>query len=359
MKKRITTLSLLLTILLTGCEVPVNSENGSSYSENPSIEVTSSENITSGDESSTSRFDGAKPFPSESSEQPSTSTPTTSLPPVTSEEPSTSVPAPSSEVETGDLPQDVVDYYIGVDFGLKGTNLKSALYNKIKGHKTVSYDSLVGYMKTTDRDWNLSPNPSDTNPYMVLIYGTYNFKTSTAKKHSTVNDIWDKEHIWAKSHGNFGTSQGAGSDLHHLRTSDKYNNNNRGNLDFGRVDNLDKWVKDNKGTGNNAGKIGYQNGFSSAKVYEPMDIYKGDVARAIFYMATRYSQGSPTLNVVNQITGLTGSPGSHGILSVLLEWNKLDPVDEFEFNRNGLVQDIQNNRNPFIDYPWLADAIWA
>lgn len=351
--KRISNLFLLLVIILSGCGKVDNSDNSSQPTNTPSS-TESSNGDTSEDIPST-----LPPVTSEetttlpNSEEVTSEIPSTTLPPVTSEEES-SLPGSSEP-----LPSEVSAYYAGVDFDLSGDQLKSALYNKIKAHTTHGYSSLNNIMKITDRDWNLSPDRSDSNPYMVLIYGTYNFKTGSAKRHGTQNDIWDKEHIWAKSHGDFGTSNGAGSDLHHLRASDKYNNNNRGSLDFGRVDNFKKWVKDNKGTGENSGKIGSQKEFSGTDVYEPMDIYKGDVARAIFYMATRYSVGSPLLLLADQPTGRTGSPGYHGILSTLLEWNEIDPVDEFEFNRNGLVQEYQKNRNPFIDYPYLAEKIWA
>jgi len=342
--KKTTTLILLFSIILTGCNKPNTSEFSESSPDSINGQDSSSSQIVS-----TSEEDSLNSAPV--SEIQSTSE-------LASEVASEENTQASSE-HNDELPLDVKAYYQGVDLNLNGDQLKSELYNKIKAHTTFGYSGLNNIMKTTDRDWNLSPDPSDTNPYMHLIYGTYNFSTATAKRHSTQNSIWDKEHIWAKSHGDFGTSNGAGSDLHHLRASDKYNNNGRSSLDFGRVDSLKKWVNDTNGTGKPSGRIGSQNNYPGVDVYEPMDIYKGDVARAVFYMATRYSVGSPTLFMSNEPTQRTSSPGHLGILSTLLEWNELDPVDEFEFNRNGLVQEYQKNRNPFIDYPWLAPQIWA
>lgn len=352
-------LTILLATILSGCSSASSSEDVStpdSTSQQPSL----SQADENSQPSLTSQFIPPTSDSSSLEESSSSPLPSTSEDAISSEEITTSIEEVTSE-ETSTSHEDsaVTNYYRDVDLALSGTSLKNELYNKIKGHQAYSYKSLNGHMKTTDRDWKLSPDPSDSNPYMVLIYGTYNFDPTSAKKHSTNNTIWDKEHIWAKSHGDFGTTTGVGSDLHNLRASDKYNNNNRGSYDFGRVDSLDKYVRDNNNTGNNSGKIGKQNGFGESKVYEPLDMYKGDVARALFYMATRYSSGYPILNLSDSITGRTGSPGKHGILSVMLEWNKLDPVDEFEFNRNGLVQNLQNNRNPFIDYPFLADAIWG
>jgi hypothetical protein len=82
--------------------------------------------------------------------------------------------------------------------------------------------------------------------------------------------------------------------------------------------------------------------------------WRGDVARAVFYMAVRYN----ALSVVN------GNPpnttvGQLGDLALLLQWNQTDPRDDFEMNRNNYIYTWQVNRNPFIDYPNLADYIWG
>ena len=87
---------------------------------------------------------------------------------------------------------------------------------------------------------------------------------------------WNREHTWAKSHGNFGTSKGPGTDIHHLRPTDVQVNSARGNLDF---DNGGSAVKGCNGC------------FKTANSWEPPDNVKGDVARILFYMATRYEKG--------------------------------------------------------------------
>lgn len=262
-----------------------------------------------------------------------------------------------------EVPTSVFNYYVNVNFNLTGNSLKGELYNKISVHTSHSYGSLFDLMKTTDRDWNLSPDPSDSNPYMVLIYATYNFKTSSAKRwDSKSNGVYDKEHIWAKSHGNFGNNAPAGTDLHHLRASDQKNNSSRGNLDFGTV-------SGGKGVTDYSGSASGKTGSSTTKngsVYEPLDIYKGDVARAMFYMATRYSSFNTSggnehrnLVLVDNITKSSTGNGQFGIVSELLKWHAADPVDEFEFNRNGLVQEKQKNRNPYIDFPELATKVFG
>jgi endonuclease I len=277
----------------------------------------------------------------------------------TSEEPPSSSENPTNYPDTPagiEVPQSVFEYYASVDFNKTGNNLKLELYNKIKGHVSTSYNGLNATMAITDRNWDLSPDPNDSDPYMVLIYASYN--DTNPKKYSTrSNDVWDKEHIWAKSHGNFGNTPPAGSDMHHLRASDKRNNGSRGNLDFGKANSVKSTINDYDGKP--SGKTGTQTG-KSGTVYEPLPQYRGDVARAMFYMATRYHNDTQTqLTLVDNTTSSSTGAGKFGILSTLLEWHLQDPVDEFEFRRNGLVQGYQNNRNPYIDFPSLAHDVFG
>ena len=276
----------------------------------------------------------------------------------TSEEPPSSSENPTNYPDTPagiEVPQSVFEYYASVDFNKTGNNLKLELYNKIKGHVSTSYNGLNATMAITDRNWDLSPDPNDSDPYMVLIYASYN--DTNPKKYSTRNDVWDKEHIWAKSHGNFGDTPPAGSDMHHLRASDKRNNGSRGNLDFGKANSVKSTINDYDGKP--SGKTGTQTG-KSGTVYEPLPQYRGDVARAMFYMATRYHNDTQTqLTLVDNTTSSSTGAGKFGILSTLLEWHLQDPVDEFEFRRNGLVQGYQNNRNPYIDFPSLAHDVFG
>lgn len=158
---------------------------------------------------------------------------------------------------------------------------------------------------------------------------------------------WNREHIYPQSRGGFtnGTSDTPDginvwepsnanmlnhghADAHHLRAEDGPENSSRNNKDFG--------LTDYNGFAGNAGS------------------WKGDVARAVFYMCVRYNG----LNVVN------GNPpdstvGQLGDLATLLQWNVNDPADDFEMNRNNYIYTWQQNRNPFIDYPYLADYIWG
>lgn len=155
---------------------------------------------------------------------------------------------------------------------------------------------------------------------------------------SSGGSIWNREHVWPQSTGWSDTTV-AGSDLHHIRPTDPSVNSSRGNMPFGEVTNGTE-VKTSHGTGSGC--------YRGGGYFEPHDDTKGDIARIIFYLLTRYADADN-----KPITGVAQS------LELLLEWHELDPVSEWEISRNNKTADIQGNRNPFIDYPSLADIIWG
>ncbi len=255
------------------------------------------------------------------------------------------------------------DYYASIKSTMKGDTLKTALYKIIKGHTKYGYDSLENAMKITDRDYTLSPEGTDEeDPYMRLLYADYNGNISTAKRWGTslggyntgTDEVWNKEHIWAKSNGFNTESLPAYSDLHHLRASDWKCNNIRSNNPFANVSNhssstaVQDWTQSRK-----------TDNYSSGGVFEPRDADKGDVARALFYMATRYYNGDGSGGTsLSLTTGTDSSGGKWGYLDTLITWHEQDPVDEFESHRNDLVQEVQGNRNPYIDHPEYVRAVF-
>ena len=156
-----------------------------------------------------------------------------------------------------------------------------------------------------------------------------------------INDTskgWNREHVWPKSLGGFNTS-GAGSDLHHIRPTDKSINGTRGNEKYGIPANGGSPVT---GTVTVAGAVG---GYSDNTYFQPLDNVKGDVARICLYVYVRYGG---ELSKCSEITNVFQS------VDVLLQWHAEDPVDTWEMGRNEVVYAIQGNRNVFIDYPELA-----
>ncbi|MBY0064553.1 MULTISPECIES: endonuclease [Priestia] len=228
----------------------------------------------------------------------------------------------------------VEDYY-RTAAGKTGNTLKTELHNIIDHHTELSYSAVWEALKKTDED------PANTNNVILLYTGRSQAKSTNG---GGVDD-WNREHVWAKSHGDFGTAMGPGTDLHHLRPTDVSVNSTRGNLDF-----------DNGGTEHSEALGNY---FDSDS-WEPRDEVKGDVARMLFYMAVRYEgdvSDEPDLELNNTVNN--GTAPYHGKLSVLLQWNAQDPVDDRERRRNDIIySDYQHNRNPFIDHPEWVNEIW-
>ena len=213
-----------------------------------------------------------------------------------------------------------------------GSELKDALCRIVNtGVKTNLYrSSLDNILQVTDRH---STNGSSTQVRCIYLQ-----EGITA---------FNKEHIWAQSHGIDETDPAYG-DLHHIRACNSTMNSKRGNLDF---DNC-----------RNASGAGSLNGcYYTGKAFEPPDAAKGDVARAVLYMDVRYENkynSKMDLELVDSI-GTSSDGNQLGKLSTLLAWNELDPPDDFERRRNELIYTTyQYNRNPFIDHPTWARAVF-
>lgn len=216
-----------------------------------------------------------------------------------------------------------------------GTALKSALHDIIDDHTEISYTAVWDALRYTDED------PNNSNNVILLYTG----RSQSKYDNGGLVDQWNREHVWAKSHGNFGTTPGAGTDLHHLRPTDVSVNSSRGNLDFDM--------------GGSPHSEAYLCNYDSDS-WEPRDEVKGDIARMIFYMAVRYEgdvSGEVDLEINEQVAN--GSDPFIGKLSVLKAWNEQDPVDDFERHRNDVIfENYQFNRNPFIDHPEWVNSIW-
>lgn len=240
-----------------------------------------------------------------------------------------------------DNPYRDMGYYYAEATGIDVELLKQALHDIIDDHHTYSYDDAKDLLKETDED----PN----NPNNVILF--YTGRSQAKDTFGSGVDQWNREHVWAKSHGGFGENAPAGSDLHHLRPTDASVNSRRSNLDFDYGTTL---VVDTYGDGSS---YCY---YTNNTCFEPRDEVKGDVARILFYMAVRYEgdkAGEPDLELNDNVNN--DSSPYMGRLSILLEWNRLDPVDDFERNRNDVIYSYQGNRNPFIDNPEYAEMIFG
>ena len=298
--------------------------------------------------------------------------------------------------------REIISYYNTTDYkkGLKREYLLNFLQNTISNnHKKIEYKEAWKtnwqYFTLLDRDWEYDPLTQDEidnttpenigwkteNVYCLPLY------TDRLIFIDGTKTLVDREHVWPTSKGfkiknnldkNKNPQPYAGTDMHNLHMGDKHNNENgHNNLPFGNV--LDKSsskpIKSST-TGEITGYVGLNK--YGIKVYEPRDIDKGDIARTLFYMATRYhtfksiDNYEPALKLVTDIIDnkevdktisieeTQYNPAVYGILDDLLEWNKLDPVSEHEIHRNNLCHKIvQGNRNPYIDYPEWADIAFG
>lgn len=172
--------------------------------------------------------------------------------------------------------------------------------------------------------------------YCDRIYQKDDFKRGSQPGPGIVPDstIINVEHTWPQSRfsGKYPKDLQK-ADLHHLFPTDSKMNSLRGNNPFGEV------VHDNGPTACSASRFGSGKD-SSLDVFEPPQAHKGHVARALFYFSVRYD--------------LPIRPSEEVILK---KWNKENPVDAEEMARNEEIFKTQGNRNPFVDYPELADAI--
>jgi endonuclease I len=227
------------------------------------------------------------------------------------------------------------DTYYQDAIGKTGPALKDALHTIISDQTKISYSAVWDALKLTDEDPGNSAN----------VIELYSGRSVPKDTNGGDVDDWNREHVWAKSHGDFGTATGPGTDVHHLRPEDVTVNSARGNLDF-----------DEGGSA-----VNQCDGCSAdADSFEPREAVKGDVARMILYMAIRYEGGDgwPDLEPNDAVNN--GSAPALGRLSVLLQWNAQDPPDAFEMHRNDVIyEQIQHNRNPFIDHPEWAPEIFG
>ena len=210
---------------------------------------------------------------------------------------------------------------------MSSSALKSALHSLMTTthKKTSSYDDCHYKADKTDCENN--------NGKVSLIYTSYE---ATMQQWNG----WNREHVWPKSLGG-DTTTGGGADLHHIRPSDASVNSARNNRKYGNV---------NGGTasyGNNPA-VDYLGGHYLGNFFEPLDNVKGDVARICLYVHVRWGSAWGASNITSVFQSV----------DVLLEWCELDPVDTWEMGRNEVIQDIQGNRNVFIDYPELAWLIF-
>jgi endonuclease I len=249
-----------------------------------------------------------------------------------------------SSLSTGQIPS----YYQNINLNLTGDQLK----NELSALISTTHQNLIEYTSSNSIDtWDIVKSSDvfalDTSK-VLLVYG-YNDNDATVENDrtrakslschtSSCFGLWNREHVFPKSLAspNLVTNfPGAGTDVHNLRACDYSTNASRSNKKF------------DAGNGNSSS--------NNQGNWYPGDEWKGDVARIIMYMYLRYpNQCEPTnVGIGTQLFSPNGD-----MPDVFLNWNSSDPVSEFEETRNNSIANVQGNRNPFIDNPYLATLIW-
>ncbi|MDD2798680.1 MAG: endonuclease [Bacteroidales bacterium] len=238
-----------------------------------------------------------------------------------------------------------INYYSSAEGKIQAT-LKTALSNIILTHTERSYANLWTDFQTTDKR-------ADGKVWDIYSITTnYVFVTNQCGNYSGEGSCYNREHSFPKSWFNDGTPMY--TDLFHLYPSDGYVNGRRGNDPFGEV------ASPSYSSANGYSKLGTCTfpGYSGS-VFEPNDELKGDLARSYFYMVTAYESVLPSWPGSDQIVKNTYPSLSAWSIELFLKWSRQDPVSQKEINRNNAIYNIQHNRNPFIDYPQLAENIWG
>jgi len=217
-----------------------------------------------------------------------------------------------------------VNYYSPINTSATGSQLETALSNLI----TTTHTNIISYSTAYQLLKDANEDAANTNN-VILIYSSLSDPKSNSYGGGgtgTASTGWTREHIYAKSlaNPNLGTS-GPGADAHNLAPCTNSINGARGNKMF------------------EAGSGSY--GSVSSTGWYPGDDWRGDVARAVFYMNIRYGSQCDISNV--------------STLNLLLQWNAIDPVSNLEDQRNDEIYQVQGNRNPFIDNPIFATRIWG
>ncbi len=228
-----------------------------------------------------------------------------------------------------------------------GAALLTALHTKINAHTTVSYKGLLDLYKKSD----VYPDGTIWDMYSTKHWTPGN----TCGNYSKVGDCYNREHSFPKSW--FNDASPMYSDAFHLYPTDGKVNGQRSNYPYGECSGGTTLASN--GSVKALGRLGKCTfpGYSGT-VFEPDDEYKGDFARSYFYMAACYNDRISSWKS-DMLAGNSYPAFSSWAIALLLKWNEMDPVSQKELDRQEVVYGEQRNRNPFIDYPELAEYIWG
>jgi len=265
----------------------------------------------------------------------------------------------------GQMPTDYYSSATGTGYQLK-TQLQDIIDNGNDGlspeylAQDLGYGALYTTYANSDIDIYFenngtlldmySENPTGTDAYEY----TYGTNQDNGTGGTSEGQKYNREHIIPQSV--FDSDSPMKNDAHFVVPSDKYVNAQRGNLPFGVVATPNFTSTNGSKRGNNLNS-GYSAGYSNT-VFEPIDEFKGDIARMYFYFVTRYESNLTSFNSYAMFDGSADQAFDTTFFNILYQWHTQDPVSQRELDRNNAIFNAQNNRNPFIDNPSYVDNIW-
>ncbi|MDE0960391.1 MAG: endonuclease [Planctomycetota bacterium] len=266
-------------------------------------------------------------------------------------------------LSTGPLQADPPPGYYNPANGLAGEALRQALHSIIDDHQRFPYTSSA-----TDT-WDIV-GAADEDPANLANVINFYRNTSVPWSAQNTSNGWNREHTWPSSYGytNDNSCNYPFSDVHHLHAASPSYNSARGNSPYDWCStSCSSWSAEGTPFSNLA------TGSGNSGSWQVWEDRRGDAARSIFYMETRYEGGNHSISgcsepdlrltdnrsLIVSNTSANQSVAYMGLLSTLLEWHIEDPVSAEEQLRNDVVYGYQGNRNPYIDHPEYACMIWV
>lgn len=236
-----------------------------------------------------------------------------------------------------------------------GYILKTQLRDIITaGHSDQGYAGLWTGYATTDRDNYYEFDNTILDIYSEFPSGAdnynYTYSTNQCGNYSSEGDCYNREHLVPQS--SFSEASPMKNDIHHVYPTDGYVNGGRGSFPFGEVQTASNTYQNGSQKGTSA-VLGY-----SGTVFEPIDEFKGDIARALLYFAVRYQNDVDTYTSFDMFNGTEDQVFQTWAIDLLLDWHNVDPVSQKEIDRNDTAYNFQGNANPFVNHPEYANMIW-
>lgn len=236
-----------------------------------------------------------------------------------------------------------------------GFTLKTQLYNIIKNHSDLGYTALWTTYGTSDRDLQYENDNSIVDLYSENPIGAdpavFQYQTDQCGSYTTQGQCYNREHVIPDYV--FNSASPMRNDAHVVIPVDGFVNNIRANYPHGNVA-IANFTSSNGSKRGSSAVVGY-----SGTVFEPLNEFKGDIARIYFYFATRYQNTVASYNGYPMFNGTSDTVFNGAFLTMLMSWHNQDPVSAREISRNNAIYQRQHNRNPFIDHPEYVGFIWG